>query len=122
MPGREAQVVFVQQQQQPEIENRNVLEMLTRVGGGDWGVAGWDHQSYRNHLSWSAIIIIISQTETGTAKTTQTGQINTKIFQTNKYHSEVGFVITVGFQPYKALQIQGLSTSRGESEGSWWYV
>ena len=39
MPGREAQVVFVQQQQ-PEIENRNVREMLTRVGGGDWG-GGW---------------------------------------------------------------------------------
>ena len=33
MPGREAQVVFVQHQQ-PEIENRNVREMLTRVGGG----------------------------------------------------------------------------------------
>ena len=36
MPGREAQVVFVQQQQ-PEIENRNVREMLTRVGGGTGG-------------------------------------------------------------------------------------
>ena len=33
--------------------------------------------------------------------------------------NKVGFLITVGFQPYKALQIQGLSTSRGESEGSW---
>ena len=45
-----------------------------------WPDSGRDHQSYRNHLSWSAIIIIISQTETGTAKTTQTEQINRNIF------------------------------------------
>ena len=35
----------------------------------------------------------------------------------DKYNTELGFVITVSFQPYKALQIQGLSTIfRGESE------
>ena len=79
MLGREAGAVFIRQQQQPEIE----IEMLENVDQSDW-LAGWlagrDHQSYRNHLSWSAIIIIISQTETGTAKTTQLGQINTNIF------------------------------------------
>ena len=78
MLGREAGAVFIrQQQQQPEIE----IEMLENVDqSGWWGPARWDHQSYRNHLSWSAIIIIISQTETGTAKSTGLGQINTNIF------------------------------------------
>ena len=54
--------------------------MLENVDQSGWLVRDRDHQSYRNHLSWSAIIIIISQTETGTAKTTQTEQINTNIF------------------------------------------